>query len=257
VAWFGVLYATTMVSMSAWYVKETTKDTWLVEKEANPLAKPLPFLSDQDWCAQLATESFSSLGPSERTATADKKFEELRSLAGSLGYDEDTLRTWLHETAINFQRYPVRTFTYGGIGDSEKRTYRDLNASGFPAPARIRLFWKHLLSSEILGFGLIVTVLAAMPLLLMVGIVQAFREPTLLWKWKTLIGSLLFIAIVEGLVIRQTLNNPVRLGLFRFSNYFPDVRARYLDLRYRPCLPRPGHEAGLLAAMESLCRGHG
>ncbi len=167
------LYVTVLVSLSAWYVHVTGEARSRLEKEMSSFAPTRFNLDDKQWCARVATQWFCSRPTSERISLAEGKLQSIRHRAVRLGYDLDALSSWLYETAIHFQRYPLRTY-----GTSEPVIYRDLTNSGFPKPHPFKLFLKTLISGFsgcFLGVSMIVVPLSCAPMLLSVMIVQAFR----------------------------------------------------------------------------------
>ncbi len=212
----AILYVVIWVGVCGWVARQSRSDDWLVNKQASPSAG---HLSDDDWCAILATETFASKSVNSRIALADHAFDDIKGLAASQGYDLKTLRSWFHQTATNFERYPVKDFVFGtGFGESRQK-YRDLQDSGFPKPSGLRVFWQRLLSKQFLVFSLWLLPFIIVPLMGIVGVVAALWSKKLLLRWKTLIVTLAGIVVLEGFLIKLAGEQPPTLGGYSFYDY--------------------------------------
>jgi hypothetical protein len=132
-----ILYTIIWVVLSVWEVQESRKNDWLVNIEADPAAQPLPFLDKDSWSARLASPNFASMAIDARLAAAKLQYEEKKVIASQQGFDLKALEAWYNNTATNFERYPVKTFTFS---QNQKDYYRDLSESGFPSPSVLRVF---------------------------------------------------------------------------------------------------------------------
>lgn len=211
-----ILYVVVWIGLCGWIARQSRDDDWLVSKQAYPSAG---HLSDNDWCAILATEAFVSKPVSGRIALADHAFDDIKGVAASQGYDLRALRPWFHQTATNAERYLVKDFVFGtGFGASRLK-YRDLGDSGFPQPSRLRVFVQRLLSRQSLIFSLWLLPFIAIPLMGIVGIFAALRSKKLLLRWKTLIVTLAGIAVFEGFLIKLSGEQPPTSAGYSFYDY--------------------------------------
>ena len=146
----SVLYVLILISTVFWSESLIRKNDWLIEKEANPTAAPLPNIVKDDWVAVLASPAFASKSLVARIAIANQHFEKIRDLASEQGYDLRALQMWYQMTARDFERYPVKTFVFA---QNVKTAYRDLSDSEFPKPSFAKLFWFILFSKDVMRLG--------------------------------------------------------------------------------------------------------
>ncbi len=211
----SILYLVIWIGFVIWISREAKRNNWLVDKEADPAAAPLPAVSDDSWMAILANPNFASKSLNERIAIADQHFEKIKDVADGQGYDLKALQTWYQQTAADFERYPVQTFVFG---QGMKTNYRDLRNSGFPKPSFWRIFWPAFLSKDAMLFALIGLPFVTIVFLLIVGIIIAVFSRSLSVKWRALVLALLAIILVEAWLIRYEKKHPVSLGLYTFSD---------------------------------------
>jgi len=212
-----ILYVVIWVGFCGWAAHQSRNNYWLVEREATPTVTPLFSLGDDDWCAILANPAFASKAGNERMGIANKKFEEIKSVADEIGHDLKALKAWYYRTATDFEHYPVRVFRTSALGqDMVQGHYRDLRESGFPKPSVARVFWRYLFTRESMWGALIVLPFLVIPLLVIVGSCAALLSKKLSLKWKILTGALIATIFVEGWLIKFSHSQPVSLGMFNF-----------------------------------------
>jgi hypothetical protein len=164
---FGILYLVIWAAVCVWEVRLSRSNGWLVEKEADPTVKPIPFISEDDWAAKLAASNFASKLQSEKVIIADQQFEKIKGLANEQGYDLKALQAWYQQTAVNFERYPVKTFLFSR---GTRNYYRDLRDRGFPIPSSWRLFWRVFRSKEVMLLALVGLPFVTLIVLVIIGV---------------------------------------------------------------------------------------
>ena len=209
----SILYVVVWTGLALWVSNGTKANNWLIDKEADPFAAPLPNVTEDDWVAQLANPSFVSQAPNARVVIADQYFEKIKNLADEQGYDLKGLQEWYKQTATNAERYPVQVFVFE-LG--MKTNYRDLRNSGFPKPSSFRMFWRAFLSKEATLFAFIGLPFAAGSILLVVGILVAIFSRALPLKWRTLVAVLLIIILGGAWISRKAQREAVSLGFYSF-----------------------------------------
>ena len=209
----AVLYMVIWVGFCGWAASNNKHNYWMVEREMHPGTSALPRLDNDDWCAILASPSFASKSKGERDALVEWKFRDMKGVAEEIGYDSQTIHSWLQRTATNFESYPVETFVFTqGVEDH----YRDLRNTGFPKPNIWRVFLRQLFSKTSMGFALAALPFIGIPLLVVAGVVLALFSKTLAKRWKAVVVSLIAVAFFEAWLIRLVYKRPVSLGTFSF-----------------------------------------
>lgn len=209
----AVLYVVIWLGFSIWATNGTKRNFDLVEREMHPGVSGFLGIDAEDWCVVLASSAFAAKSQVERDALVKWKLNDMKGVAEELGYDSTAIRAWLQNTAANFQNYPVKTYVaYRG----EKEYYRDLSNTGFPKPNTLRVFLRHLLNKDTMGFVLMALPFIGIPLLIVVGVVLAFLSKTLAMKWKVLLVSLIAVGLFEAWLIKLAEKHPVSLGTFSF-----------------------------------------
>lgn len=211
----SVLYVVIWIGFVLWASHDTKRNNWLINREADPAAAPLPNVSEDDWVARIATPNFASKSPEDRLSIANQHFDKIKALAGGQGYDLKALQRWYQQTATDFERYPVQKFVFAhGMGTY----YRDLRQSGFPKPSAWRVFWAGFFSKEAMLVALIGVPFVAILVLLIAGIIIAVFSRSLSLKWRALVIVLVAITLGEAWFVRDAAKRPVSLGLYNFYN---------------------------------------
>jgi hypothetical protein len=209
-----VLYVAIWVGFVLWASSITRSNDWLVDKEADPAAAPMPNVTEDDWVAILADPNFAAKSPEKRVAIANQQFDKIKALAGEQGYDLKTLQRWYQQTATDFKSYPVQKFVFA---QGMETYYRDLRQSGFPKPSKWR-FWDDFFSKDAMLFALIALPFVAPLVLLIAGIIIAVFSRSLSLKWRALVVALLVIILAEAWLISYTKKHPVSLGFHNFHD---------------------------------------
>jgi hypothetical protein len=209
----SVLYVVIWIGFVLWVSHDTKRNNWLVDKEANPGAAPLPNVSEGDWVAILANPNFASNSPKERISIANQQFDKIKGLAGEQGYDLKALQRWYQQTATDFERYPLQKFAFA---QGMETYYRDLRQSGFPKPSASRVFWGGFLTKDAMLVSLIGLPFVAVLVLLIAGIIIALFSRRLGLKWRALVIALIAIILGEAWFIRNAAKHPVSLGIYNF-----------------------------------------
>jgi hypothetical protein len=207
-----VLYVVIWVGFVLWASQDTRRNDWLIEKEADPAAAPIPNVIEGDWVAILANPNFTSKSPEERISIANQQFEKIKAVAGEQGYDLKALQSWYRQTATDFKQYPVQKFVFA---HGMETYYRDLRGSGFPKPSGGRI-WSDFFSKEAMLVALIGLPFVAILVLLIVGIIIAVFSRSLPLKWRALVVTLLAIILAEAWLIKYAKKHPVSLGIYNF-----------------------------------------
>ncbi len=205
------LYLIIWVGLAIYVTSFAPRNSWNIEKEANPKVG-MNYLNNDDWCAILASSSFRGKSISERVSIADAKFSDIKSLAEEDGFDVKQLQSWLHKTATDFEKYPIKSFVFAE--NAKTQYYRDLSNSDFPKINLLRVFLRHLSSSS--GSALYALPFAILPLALLVGIITSFASKKLALKWKILVAGLIAVCLLEAWIINFAQKQPVSLGSFNF-----------------------------------------
>lgn len=209
----SVLYVVIWIGFVLWASRETKRNNWLIDKEADPAAAPLPNVSKDDWVAILANPDFASKSPEERTSVANQQFDKIQALAGGQGYDLKALQKWYQQTAADFKHYPVQKFVFA---QGMETYYRDLRQSRFPKPTAWRVFWASFFSKDAMLAAFIGLPFGAILVLLVAGITIGVFSRSLSLKWRALVIVLVAIILGESWFIRDAAKRPVSLGLYHF-----------------------------------------
>ncbi|HET8562305.1 MAG TPA: hypothetical protein VFM35_00400 [Candidatus Binatia bacterium] len=211
----SILYIVFWVGFVVLVSLDSSRNNWLVEREADPDVAPVAHVSQGDWVAKIARQDFASKSQAERIAIADQHFEKIKDLAAEQGYDVKALQQWYEHTAADFERYPVRTFVFA---QGTHTYYRDLRNSGFPKSNFWAVFAAAFFSRETMLVALVGLLLVSILVLLVVGVFVAVSSRRLQVKWRALVIALIIVLVGEGWFMKSAEKHPVSLGLYKFDD---------------------------------------